>query len=418
MTDELYHLWTGTFPEISGKSFSMICDYFGGAEAVFNESDEKLQDVLKPAHFRQLNIYRRENLIRGFAEELKRKGIVFTYPGHELYPERLLNIPDRPRLLFIMGQHTVLEELNAHPSLAVVGSRMATNYGISMCRRIVSHVAKEGVAIISGMAAGIDGVAHSTVLDHHDKVINALSEVSDSVALTVGVLGCGIDKIYPAENRKLFNRMYKQGVVISEYPPGTEPVRHHFPLRNRIISGLSDGVLVVEAKAKSGSLITADQALEQGKDVYAVPGRATDTGSLGCINLIKQGAACVTGAEDIIENMAGENKLFIGFFDKEKTEIKKEIAITAKNNKAQNLNGIIKKVGVTGKKTDNEIKAFREDLTEDEKLLLSFIKQEPVHMEELSAKTGFATGKLLDIVYGLEGRGIIMNVSGGYYTMV
>ncbi|CCY53526.1 dNA protecting protein DprA [Coprococcus sp. CAG:782] len=418
MTDELYHLWTGTFPEISGKSFSMICDYFGGAEAVFNESDEKLQDVLKPAHFRQLNIYRRENLIRGFAEELKRKEIAFTYPGHELYPERLLNIPDRPRLLFIMGQHTVLEELNAHPSLAVVGSRMATNYGISMCRRIVSHVAKEGVAIISGMAAGIDGVAHSTVLDHHDKVINALSEVSDSVALTVGVLGCGIDKIYPAENRKLFNRMYEQGVVISEYPPGTEPVRHHFPLRNRIISGLSDGVLVVEAKAKSGSLITADQALEQGKDVYAVPGRATDTGSLGCINLIKQGAACVTGAEDIMENMAGENKLFIGFFDKEKTEIKKEIAITAKNNKVQTLNEIIKKVGVTGKKTDNEIKAFREDLTEDEKLLLSFIKQEPVHMEELSAKTGFATGKLLDIVYGLEGRGIIMNVSGGYYTLV
>ena len=418
MTDELYHLWTGTFPEISGKSFSMICDYFGGAEAVFNESDEKLQDVLKPAHFRQLNIYRRENLMRGFAEELKRKGILFTYPGHELYPERLLNIPDRPRLLFIMGQHTVLEELNAHPSLAVVGSRMATNYGISMCRRIVSHMAKEGVAIISGMAAGIDGVAHSTVLDHHDKVINALSEVSDSVALTVGVLGCGIDKIYPAENRKLFNRMYEQGVVISEYPPGTEPVRHHFPLRNRIISGLSDGVLVVEAKAKSGSLITADQALEQGKDVYAVPGRATDTGSLGCINLIKQGAACVTGAEDIIENMAGENKLFIGFFDKEKTAIKKEIAITAKNNKVQNLNGIIKKLGVTGKKTDNEIKAFREDLTEDEKLLLSFIKQEPVHMEELCAKTGFATGKLLDIVYGLEGRGIIMNVSGGYYTLV
>ena len=170
--------------------------------------------------------------------------------------------------------------------------------------------------------------------------------------------------------------------------------------------------------ADHGSLITADQALEQGKDVYAVPGRATDTGSLGCINLIKQGAACVTGAEDIIENMAGENKLFIGFFDKEKTEIKKEIAITAKNNKVQKLNGIIKKVGVTGKKTDNEIKAFREDLTEDEKLLLSFIKQEPVHMEELCAKTEFATGKLLDIVYGLEGRGIIMNVSGGYYTLV
>ena len=418
MTDELYHLWTGTFPEISGKAFSMICDYFGGAEAVFNESDEKLQDVLKPAHFRQLNIYRRENLIRGFAEELKRKEIVFTYPGHELYPERLLNIPDRPRLLFIMGQHTVLEELNAHPSLAVVGSRMATSYGISMCRRIVSQVAKEGVAIISGMAAGIDGVAHSTVLDHHDKVIDGLGEVPDSVALTVGVLGCGIDKIYPAENRNLFNRMYKQGVVISEYPPGAEPVRHHFPLRNRIISGLSDGVLVVEAKAKSGSLITADQALEQGKDVYAVPGRATDTGSLGCINLIKQGAACVTGAEDIIENMAGENKLFIGFFDRAKSEIKKEKTITAKNNKVQTLNEIIKEVSATGKKTDNVVKAVREDLTEDEKLLLSFIKQEPVHMEELCAKTGFATGKLLDLVYGLEGRGIIMNVSGGYYTLV
>ena len=130
--------------------------------------------------YKQIRNYNaRENLIRGFAEELKRKEIAFTYPGHELYPERLLNIPDRPRLLFIMGQHTVLEELNAHPSLAVVGSRMATNYGISMCRRIVSHVAKEGVAIISGMAAGIDGVAHSTVLDHHDKVINALCNLTE-----------------------------------------------------------------------------------------------------------------------------------------------------------------------------------------------------------------------------------------------
>lgn len=418
MTDELYHLWTGTFPEISGKSFGMICDYFGGVEAVFNESDEKLQDVLKPAHFRQLNIYRRENLIGEFAVGLSKKGIGFTYPGHELYPERLLHIPDRPRLLFIMGRAGVLEELNDHPSLAVVGSRMATNYGVSMCRRMVSQVAKEGIAIISGMAAGIDGVAHGTVLDHHDKVVNGLSEVPDSGALTVGVLGCGIDKIYPAENRKLFDRMYKQGVVISEYPPGTEPMRHHFPLRNRIISGLSDGVLVVEAKEKSGSLITADQALEQGKDVYAIPGRATDTGSLGCINLIKQGAACVTEAKDIIENMAGENKLLEGFFDKEKSEIKKEKAIRPKNNKGQTLNEIIKKVGVTGKKPENAVRAVVEDFTEDERLLLSFIKKEPVHMEELCAKTGFATGKLLDLVYGLESRGIIMNISGGYYTLV
>lgn len=383
MTDELYHLWTGTCPEISGKSFDMICDYFGGIEAVFNESDEKLQEVLKPAHFRQLNIYRRENLIKGFAEELRRKEIGFTYPGHELYPERLLHIPDRPRLLFIRGRAGVLEALNEHPSLAVVGSRMATNYGISMCRRIVNEVANEGIAIISGMAAGIDGVAHGTVLDHHDKVINSSMELPDSGALTVGVLGCGIDKIYPAENRRLFDRMYKHGVILSEYPPGTEPMKHHFPLRNRIISGLSDGVLVVEAKVKSGSLITADQALEQGKDVYAIPGRATDTGSLGCINLIKQGAACVTGAEDIIENMAGENKLLAGFFEK-----------------------------------DNAVKTVGEGLTEDEKRLLSFIKQEPVHMEELCAGTGFATGKLLDLVYGLESRGIIMNVSGGYYTLV
>ena len=374
MTDELYHLWTGTFPEISGKSFSMICDYFGGAEAVFNESDEKLQDVLKPAHFRQLNIYRRENLIRGFAEELKRKEIAFTYPGHELYPERLLNIPDRPRLLFIMGQHTVLEELNAHPSLAVVGSRMATNYGISMCRRIVSHVAKEGVAIISGMAAGIDGVAHSTVLDHHDKVINALSEVSDSVALTVGVLGCGIDKIYPAENRKLFNRMYEQGVVISEYPPGTEPVRHHFPLRNRIISGLSDGVLVVEAKAKSGSLITADQALEQGKDVYALPGPVNSVLSQGCHRLIKQGAGILITPEELMDEW--------------------------------NINPV--EIGQKGNKSEKMLES-------PEFMVYSCLDLFPKGTNQLMKETGLSVTELMERLITLELNGYVKEVSRNYY---
>ena len=171
--------------------------------------------------------------------------------------------------------------------LAVVGARECSAYGMEVAKYVAGMVAKQGIAIISGLARGIDTYAHMGALGVD--------------GITYGVLGCGIDICYPRENIKLYMDMQNKGCIISEYAPGISPYACNFPMRNRIISGLSDGILVIEAREKSGSLITVDMGLEQGKDIYAIPGRITDKLSGGCNNLIKMGAKLIASPQDILE---------------------------------------------------------------------------------------------------------------------
>lgn len=225
---------------------------------------------------------------RAFAErecrEVEKHGVrVVDFLAAD-YPAALLEIPDPPPFLYVKGE---LRDLD--PAVAIVGARRASSYGLLTTDRFARELSAHGVIVVSGMARGVDTAAHRGALEAGGR--------------TVGVLGCGIDVIYPAENRRLFEAMAEKGALISEFPMGTTPLAENFPRRNRIISGISRGVLVVEAAENSGSLITARYALDQGRDVFAVPGNINFKTSRGTNRLIKEGAKLVEEVADIIEEL-------------------------------------------------------------------------------------------------------------------
>ena len=204
------------------------------------------------------------------------------------YPRALLHISDPPILLYAKGRIALLQA----PSVAVVGSRNATTQGVLNAEHLSAAISVAGITICSGLALGIDAAAHRGGLRHHG-------------ASTIAVIGTGIDIIYPARNRELAHRIAVEGCIISEYPLGTPAIASNFPRRNRLISGLSQAVLVVEAAAQSGSLITARVAAEQGRDVFAIPGSIHSPLSKGCHQLIKQGAKLVESAQDVLDELVG-----------------------------------------------------------------------------------------------------------------
>ena len=203
---------------------------------------------------------------------------------NKCYPIRLKELYDKPIVLYIKGNKNILNDF----SLAIIGCRENTKYGEEVAKKISYDIAKENIVTISGLARGIDSIAHRSTLFAGGK--------------TIAIIGSGLDNIYPKENIDLANEIIKNGgAIISEYVIGTKPLKMNFPARNRIISGMSSGVVVIEAKKKSGTMITVDFALEQGKNVFAVPGNITSKNSEGTNMLIKDGAKCITSIDDIIE---------------------------------------------------------------------------------------------------------------------
>ncbi len=211
--------------------------------------------------------------------------IRFITPFEKEYPDRLRNIPDAPSGLYVRGKLPV----NKGVSVAVIGARDCSDYGKYVAEHLGAFLGRNRVTVVSGMARGIDGISQWAALE--------------AGGTSIGVLGCGVDICYPAGNRVLFNRLLEQGTIFSEYPPGTPPRAMNFPVRNRIVSGLADAVVVIEARNKSGTLITVDMALEQGKEVFVVPGRVTDRLSDGCNKLIKQGAEILVSPEELLEEL-------------------------------------------------------------------------------------------------------------------
>jgi len=276
------------------------------------------------------------------------------------YPEMLRSIFDPPYLFYYRGNLNVLKQF----CLAVVGSRRATSYGKISARRLTRELAELGITIVSGMARGIDSEAHQGALDSGGK--------------TVAVLGSGIDVVYPAENRDLYTKLCQEGLVISEFKPSMQPVPGNFPMRNRTIAGLSRGVLVVEAKQRSGALITADFALEQGRDVLAVPGPISSPNSVGPNNLIKQGAILVGGTEDILleYNLLPDNR---------PTVIQDEL--------------------------DFELSAAEAAVVEQ-------LAVEALHFDNLLKKVDVNIGLLNSILLKLELKGIIRALPGNYYVKI
>lgn len=235
-------------------------------------SQDELQRITRAAH---------EQLAR--AVDAGVKPLPF---GDDSYPRLLSVIADPPPLLWVRGQASVLSS----PSIGIVGSRAATPYALEMARKLAIDLSTAGITVVSGLARGVDSVAHRASLAAR--------------GATVGVLGCGIDRIYPAEHKTLAREMERGGAVVSEFPPAVPPLPHHFPMRNRIISGLSHAIVVVEAPEKSGSLITASSAAEQGRDVFVVPGPATGGRNRGGHLLIRDGAKVVETADDILQDLS------------------------------------------------------------------------------------------------------------------
>ncbi len=245
-------------------------------------------------------------------ELINKKEIKIITFYDQRYPPILKEIAQPPVLLFAIGDLSLLEK----KMLAIVGTRKPSHYGIYATKKIVGELVDYGFTIVSGLAKGIDGLAHNITLENSGQ--------------TIAVLGCGIDVIYPQEHRSLYNAIARKGLIISEYPPGESPRPGYFPLRNRIISGLSYGTLVVEASLKSGTLITVQAALEQSREVFAIPGPISSINSIGTNHLIKQGAKLVQTVDDIIEEFT--------YLDlKSKAKEKEIIKMTANEQKIYNV---------------------------------------------------------------------------------
>ncbi len=283
MEDREYLIALNMVEGLGSIRITRLLDYFSNIRDIFESSENQLRSVAGIGKEISLRIRGfNNNLLKEELELCKRNNIEIISILDEDYPKDLKNIPDAPVILYIKGGLN-----NSSLNIAVIGSRKASSYGLSTAKRISSQLASLGVTVISGMARGIDSAAHEGAL-----------EVSGQ---TVAVLGSGLLNIYPPENIKLAKQISQNGAVISEFSLRTPPLRENFPRRNRIVSGLSRGVVVVEAAQRSGALITADLALDQGRDVFAVPGEVDSPTSYGTNYLIKQGAKLIDSAEDVLE---------------------------------------------------------------------------------------------------------------------
>lgn len=281
---ELWY-WLCNLTGIGQTKLTYLLDYFSDPMDIYYCEESELLKVsgLKPQDCCTILEGKSIDKIRVQLDKLDREKIQFYSYVDKEYPDKLRNIDDSPYGIYVLGSLPDPRK----PTIAVIGTRNCSPYGREVARYFSSKLAQAGVQIISGMARGVDTYGH----------IGAL----EAGGYTMAVLGSGIDYCYPKENIELYMKLEEQGGIVSEYGPGTLPKAGHFPLRNRIISGLSDGILVVEAKEKSGSLITADQGLEQGKDIFAIPGRINDVLSAGTNRLIKYGAQMVTTPEEILD---------------------------------------------------------------------------------------------------------------------
>ncbi len=275
-------------PGIGNRTMFKLLERMGSCSEICSANKKEFSGILTGKQLSSLEKMKESWDADGEYEHLYNMGIDFIPFFSDEYPERLKTIPDPPFALYCLGD---MPDEN-RPSVSIIGARNNSEYGRYAARMFGERLADMGVQIISGMARGIDGIGQQAAIEAGGK--------------TFGVLGSGVDICYPKENVVLYDAIKSYGGIISEYPPGTQPKPQFFPPRNRIISGLSDVVLVIEARQKSGTFITVDMALEQGRDVFALPGRICDSLSGGCNQLIKQGASIASSPEDIIEYLRCE----------------------------------------------------------------------------------------------------------------
>ena len=352
-------LWLCSQQGLYYGGIQKILGRFGDAQAAYSAGDEAIRECpgLSLKIKNELAGRRREKAFLREYHKWGKEGIHFISAAHEKFPERLRNIPESPFGLFIKGELPC----PFRPAVAVVGGRKCTSYGKNISQELGRKLAEHGVEVISGMAYGIDGFAQQAALD--------------AGGASFAVLGSGVDICYPISHRGLYGALADRGGLISEFPPGSPPAAYHFPMRNRIISGLADVVVVIEARMKSGSLITADFALEQGRDVYALPGRSGDELSAGSNRLIAQGAGVLLSVPAFLEELG------YGSADAPK----------------------IKKCNI-GLET-NEI------------LVYSCVDLQPKSLQELVTETKASAAAVAEALIRLELKGFIKEVWKNYYIL-
>lgn len=359
MSNREYWLWISSIECIYYEKLKKLIEGFKSVKEIYCASAKELMVTggLSDKEITVLLESKKNFQPDEYLKTLEKRKIQFVCIEDKNYPKRLLPYNHKPYFLFYKGRLPD-EKL---PVVAMVGARACSGYGRNMAKNIGKSLSQNGVQIISGMARGIDTYSGLGALEGDTP--------------TFAVLGCGIDICYPTENIELYENILKRGGIMSEYPPGSVPVSWHFPQRNRIISGLADKIVVVEAKKKSGSLITVEWALEQGKDIMAVPGRVGDRLSDGCNRLIKNGAGIVTSAEDILE----------------------ELKYVVFNR---------------GNKNDGIEKTLEKDFL----LLYSELGLQPKNIYELIEATGLKYEKLVEMLLQLQLRGLIEQPSYNYYS--
>lgn len=351
-------------PGIGNHLFKRLIDRFHSPETVCEASGKDLLEVegITPRLIAAIKQHKLRDSVKKDLDLVMKKGYKIVTMSDTDYPPLLLQIPDPPPFLYVFGR------LNgSFKNIAVVGSRNATEYGISTTRRLCRDLALLKMTIVSGMAIGIDSAAHHGALTGKGN--------------TIAVLGSGLEIVYPAENHKLFHMIAEHGAVISEFPLLTEPEPHNFPIRNRIISGISLGTVVVEATKRSGSLITARLAAEQNREVFAIPGSIHSFKSTGTHTLIKQGAKLVEHARDIMEEISN---IIEAPFEEDKT--------------------------------GNETKERIPQLSSEESLVFEVIGPYPVHIDELARKLSMKPGKLSSILLQLELKNIVHQSPGKLFS--
>ncbi|MDO7905844.1 DNA-processing protein DprA [Paenibacillus sp. JX-17] len=325
-----------------------------------------------PAHkARETALKLNHNWIEERASLLQQGGISYVTALDDDYPYLMKETVEPPWVLYLKGKAELLHSL----SVAMVGTRVPTAYGRKVGEMLAEGLSRAGITVVSGMARGIDSVCHQAALEHHGQ--------------TIAVLGTGLDRIYPPEHTGLYHRIAEEGLIVTEYPLGTKPHPGLFPLRNRIIAGLSKGTVVVEADLRSGSLITADAALESGRDVFAVPGPITSPKSQGCLNLIKQGAKTVTNIEDILE----------------------EYVAWLQNTPECHYNR---------KRSLSQVESGRneEGLGSEERKIHNLLEQGPLLLDELLEATGWHFGLLHSVLLSLIIKKQIAQLPGAKYELI
>ena len=353
-----YWIAFNVFEGVGPARFKVLLEFFGSAKKAYEASEKTLIKIGLPQNLvAKFLLFRQKFNPAKFLETITKKGIKILALKDKSYPELLRQIADAPPILYIKGEIKPEDAL----ALAVVGTRKISSYGREVTEILTRDLVASGLTIVSGMARGVDSLAHKTAIEAGGR--------------TIAVLGCGVDLVYPPEGKQLYQEIIKSGAVISEVPPGQYVARGIFPARNRIISGLSLGVLVTEGAQDSGSLITARDAACQGREVFAVPGPITSSLSAAPSILIKEGAKLVYNVSDILEELKIETR-------KQKLETRKVIPESP-----------------------------------EEETILKILSGGQAHIDELVRQSAMETGKVASLLTLMEIKGKVKNLGGMVYTI-